>query len=190
MFKDIIGGKFIYLKRITEDDAPDVFKWRSSKSGELLHQPDGYSVEMQRSWINSRPDSEINYIIYDTLFNVKVGMISICEVNHMDKIAECGRLILDYKYIEQGSPYGLEALVLCYGYIFDVMGFRKTTGTINARNDNVISLQSYLGMTQEGRLKKHTLTQGKHEDLLIFSMFSEDFPYYKSQVNKLLQKYK
>ena len=190
MFRDNIFGEFVYLDKVMLSDAEYIYKWRSSKSGELLHRPGGYSIESQRKWIESRPDTEVNYIICDNNTGREVGMIGIYDVNVIDKVSNCGRLILDYKYIEQGSPYGLEALILCYSYIFNEMGFRKITGTINARNEKVISLQSYLGMTQEGSLKKHTLTQGKYEDLLIFSLFAEKFEGYKEKVNKLLEKYR
>jgi ribosomal-protein-alanine N-acetyltransferase len=189
-FDLVIEGEFIDLRQVRLSDAKDIFRWRSSSSGKYLHHPPDYSVESQENWIRNLSDDVIYYIIYPKNSTESVGMVGIYEVNWIDSIADCGGLILDEKYIEHGSPYGLEALLLCYEYIYTKMGIRKTTGVICGLNTRVISLQTHLGMTQEGLLKKHALIDGNYEDLCIFSLFKEDFPNYKDNINKLLNKYR
>jgi len=145
---------------------------------------------MQGDWILSRNSDEKNYIIYNKVNSLPVGMIGIYDCDFHSGVSNCGRLLLFPWHIAQGSPFGLEALKICYGYIFNEMGFRKISGTIAGSNTKVISLQQYLGMTQEGLLKGHALINGVYEDLHVYSLFKDDFPAYSEKIDKLLQKYR
>jgi RimJ/RimL family protein N-acetyltransferase len=189
-FNSVIYGEFITLAKVTESDASYIYELRTSSSGSLLNHPKDYSVEKQREWIASRGNDEINYLIYDKDRGESVGMVSIYECNVHDRVSNCGRLLLEPKYIAQGSPYGLEALKICYGYIFNEMGFRKITGIIAGSNTKIIGLQQYLGMVQEGLMKGHALINGKYEDIHIFSLFKDQFGQYSSRIDNLLNKYR
>ena len=190
-FDNIILGEFITLRKVEFSDAQDIFTWRSGHSGRFLHHPDGYSVSMQEAWIKSRTEQEINYIILDKKTLEKVGMISIYEVNHDDKVAEVGRLLLNDTYLTTSRPYGLEALLLCYNYVFNVMNFRKITGIIAAVNVSMVKLQLFLGMKQEGYLEKHTFINSSFEDLHILSLFKGQFnSTYTKKINFLLKSFK
>jgi len=150
-----------------------------------------YSVEGQRKWIRSRGDNEINYVIVDKMTTERVGAISILDVNDADKIISVGRLILDDKYLTQSKPYGLEALLLTYDYVFNVMDFRKLTGEILEVNNAMVKLQKFLGMKQEGLLEKHVLINGQYENICIMSIFKEQFnKVYKKKVEFLLKSFK
>ena len=174
-FLEIIDGNHIVLRKTTEHDAADIFKWRSGIAGKFLRQPDDYSVQTQRDWILSRSGNEINYIITDVTTKENVGAIGIYDVNDFDKVANVGRLLLDDIYLKKSTPYGLEALLIMYDYVLNVMKFRKITGDILASNEPMFKLQKFLGMKQEGYLEKHTLINGKFEDLHIMSIFSKEF---------------
>ena len=187
-FEQILNGNFIVLKKTGTDDAEDIYKWRSGEGGKYLRQPENYSLEAQKKWIASRGDQEINYIILDKFSNEKVGTISIYDVNETDKVANVGRLLLSDDYLVKSNPYGLEAMLLCYDYVFNKMNFRKITGDIVATNGAMVKLQNYLGMTQEGLLSKHVLINGVYEDLHIMSLFAEVFEnQYKKRVNIFLK---
>lgn len=190
-FENTLEGKFITLKKTTLEDAPLIYNWRTSSSGEHMRHPENYSLKMQEEWIKSRGENEINYIIIDKKNNDKVGTISIYEVNEADRVANVGRLLLDEKYFNKSTPYGLEALLLTYEYLFDKMNFRKMTGDILATNIAMYKLQVFLGMNQEGYLKRHVLINGKEHDLYIMSILKEDFEkYYKPKIFFLLRNFK
>ena len=101
IFEELIEGNFIILKKVVEDDAPDIFEWRSGASGKFLRHPDNYNIQSQIDWIRSRGSSEINYIIYEKKTQLKVGMISIYDVDFSDKVANVGRLLLAEKYLKK-----------------------------------------------------------------------------------------
>lgn len=190
-FQEILTGKYIVLRKAEEKDAEDMFRWRSSYSGRFMRVSLDFSVENQRKWIRSRGENEINYIIVDKLTNESVGAISILDVNEADKIISVGRLLLDDKFLQQSRPYGMEALLLTYDYVFNIMDFRKVTGEILEVNEAMVKLQRFLGMKQEGLLEKHVLINGNYENICIMSIFKEQFnTVYKKKVDFLLKSFK
>jgi diamine N-acetyltransferase len=190
VFKKLLEGDFIFLRKVEETDAQDIFEWRTSSSGKFLRQPDNYSVNLQIEWIKSRSDNEINYIIYSKSESKKVGMISIYDVNFADKVTDVGRLLLEESYLKKSNPYGMEALSLAYGYVFNSMLFRKITGVIAAKNAEMYKLQKFLGMHQEGYLKRHTIIGGVELDLYVMSIFRDEFPGYSNKIKLLLRGFK
>jgi RimJ/RimL family protein N-acetyltransferase len=189
-FDTILEGRFITLKEVVVEDAPDIYNWRTSKSGQFLKHPDNYDLNSQIEWINNRKNSEINYIIYKKDSTKKVGMIGIYNVNFHDEVSDVGRLLLSEEYLTKSNPYGLEALLLAYNYVFNKMNFKKITGVILGLNQDMFKMQKFLGMQQEGYLKQHVLIQNKREDLFIMSLFTEDFSNYKNKINLLLRGFK
>lgn len=190
-FKTFLEGKYIKLRKLEPGDAADIYKWRSGIAGKFLRQPKDYSVMSQEAWIKSRDDNEINYIILDRYSGQKVGFIAIYDVNHADQVANVGRLLLDDVFLSKSCPYGLEAILLMYDYVFNVMNFRKITGDILAINESMVKLQKYLGMKQEGYLEKHVFINGNFEDLHIMSIFADEFNKgYKKKINFLLMNFK
>jgi RimJ/RimL family protein N-acetyltransferase len=183
-FNDIIIGKYIILKKMGLDDALDVYNWRTSVSGNFMRQPEEYSLDSQLNWIKCRSEYEINYIIFDRITNKKVGTIGIYDVNCFDKITNVGRLLLGDEYLGLSNPYGLEALLLCFDYVFNELNFRKITGDILASNLDMYKFQVFLGMKQEGYLEKHVIIKGIEEDIFIMSLFQEVF--FKKYRGKLL----
>jgi RimJ/RimL family protein N-acetyltransferase len=185
-----LQGEFIRLILVIESDAEYIYKLRTSKSAEFLNCPPNYSIESQRGWIKTRPSTEINYMIFRNDTFMPVGMIGIYDCDWTNGVSNVGRLILEDQYVQKGSPYGLEALKICYGYVFNEMGFRKISGTINTKNDKVYRLQTYLGMTDEGCFKDHVLLNGEPQSLHFLSLFKEDFKTYSDNIDKLLDKYR
>jgi RimJ/RimL family protein N-acetyltransferase len=187
-FPVYLKGEFIILHKAITNDAQFIYELRSSPAAQYLNCPPDYSLESQTRWLLARPDTEINYIISDWNGN-RVGMVSIYDCDWANGVSNVGRLLLSEALVHQGTPYGLEALKITYGYVFDVMGFRKISGTINSKNEKVIHLQGYLGMCQEGYFKDHVLLNGEPQDLVFLSLTKEHFPYYCSQIDKLLDKF-
>jgi len=190
LFKDEINGDFILLKKIALSDANEIYTWRKSHSGRFLRNPDNYNLTSQLEWIRSRNNDEINYIIYDKKLSLKVGMIGIYDVDLNDKVANVGRLLLSELFLRKSNPYGLEALLLTYGYVFNEMNFRKITGIISSSNAEMVKLQKFLGMHEEGYLKKHTVISNEIHDLHIMSLFQEGYIGYSNKIKFLLKSFK
>jgi RimJ/RimL family protein N-acetyltransferase len=189
-FVTSMDGEFITLRKVDVEDAEYIYNLRSSESGKYMKCPKDYSIQTQEAWIRSRTDAECNYIIHRNDTSDIIGMIGIYNADWDNGVIEVGRLVLDFEYVNQHTPYGLEALKITYDYVFNTMNFRKMTGVILGRNKRMFSLQTHLGMVQEGYLKDHTILHGKPEDLYIVSLMKEDFPVYASNINDLLNKFR
>jgi diamine N-acetyltransferase len=167
-----IDGKHILLRPMTEADAEDIYKWRTSVSGLFMNQPLNYSVNSQLAWIKARPQNEVNYIIYNQAMD-KVGMIAIVEIDEQNKKAEVGRLLLDEKYLNISTPYGLEALKLTYNIVLNEWKFNKIYGVILSKNQAMIKMQKFLGMEEEGVLKQHIFFNNEFVDLNLYCIFTD-----------------
>ena len=189
-FKTELTGTHTVLRKTEIRDAEDIYNWRSGPSGTFLRQPPGYNLQSQVEWIKSRGAKEINYVIYDKNNNQKVGTIGIYDVNSEDRVANIGRLLLSDVYLGTSNPFGLEALLLTYDYLFNEMEFRKMTGDILATNTAMVKLQKFLGMKEEGFLEKHVVINGKEHDLHIMSIFRDQFNNsYKKKIAFLLRSF-
>jgi len=189
-FENVIEGDFVTLRKVVLDDAPDIYRWRSSESGRYMRHVPDYSLASQIEWIRNRTASELNYIIYIKDSETKVGMIAIYDVNSIDLVANVGRLLLSEEYLKKSTPYGLESLLLTYSFVFDRMNFRKICGDILALNTEMFNMQKFLGMTQEGYLTQHVLIDDKYQDLFIMSLFKENFNSYRKKINFFLRSFK
>jgi RimJ/RimL family protein N-acetyltransferase len=69
------------------------------------------------------------------------------------------------------------------------MSFRKITGVIASVNNAMLKLQLYLGMQEEGYLKRHTKINQEYKDLHILSLFKEDFGFFKNRILILLKSF-
>jgi len=188
-FPDSIQGEFITLAKIQLADAEYIYNLRISESAKYLNCPAGYCIDMQKKWQESRTYNEVNYLILNHKVD-EVGMVSIYDCDWINKVSNVGRLLLEDQYVHKRTPYGLEALLLTYDYVFNKMEFRKIAGTINAMNEKVYSLQKYLGMNDEGYFKKHVLLNGEPQDLYYLSLFAEEFPFYSDRILSMLEKFK
>lgn len=174
-FKELIIGEYVILRKITQEDAQEIYDWRRGSSGKHMRSPEGYSLEMQKTWIRNRSSDEINYMIMDKISRMKLGTIGIYDVNESDLVTNVGRFLLCEKLLGKSSPYGLESLLLTYNFVFNSMNFRKITGDILASNIAMVKLQKFLGMKEEGYLEKHVSINGELHDLHIVSIFKEQF---------------
>lgn len=185
-----VKGTYIELTKITYEDAELIFSWRSSQSGLYLNRVEGYSLDMQKNWIQTRPTNEINYIIKDATTKLKVGMIGIVGISNQDKNAEVGRLLLAPEYLNVSNPYGLEALKICYDLVINKWNFKKVYGNILSTNKNMIRLQKYLGMIEEGVLKQQRFIDGRYQDLILVAIFKEQLnESYIPKINLLLKSF-
>jgi len=189
-FQPELTGQHIILRKAGAEDAEAMYRFRSGYAGRYMRVSPDFSVENQRKWILNRGEQEINYVIVDKHTNETVGAISILDANEADKVISVGRHLVDDKYLTQSKPYGLEALLLTYDYAFNVMHFRKITGEILEVNENMVKLQKFLGMKQEGLLEKHVLIGDAYRNICIFSIFNEQFnTVYKKRVGFLLKSF-
>src|SRR5688572_9794179 len=169
-----LEGEFIELREMVLDDAEIIYDWRSGPSGKLMGQPENYSLEGQKKWMQNRPDNEINYMIVSKETGKRVGMIGILAINPHDKNAYLGRLLVAPEFLTQSTPFGLEALKLCCSLILNEWKFLKVNGDVLSGNQPMLKLQKYLGMKEEGLLKQQKIIDGNAYDLHLVALFADN----------------
>ncbi|QUW83616.1 GNAT family N-acetyltransferase [Streptomyces mirabilis] len=71
--------------------------------------------------------------------------------------------------------YGAEAVVLLLRFMFAERRYHKCLAVIFAHNEASPALTRRLGITEEGRLREHVFSAGRHHDLVMMGMLANEF---------------
>jgi RimJ/RimL family protein N-acetyltransferase len=168
-----LKGEFVDLRPLTADDAALTLRWRQGQRAANLNRG-AQTVEDQAAWLASRPNSEYNFGI--VLKNgATVGMVSISGIDTVHRHAEPGRFLIGEEDAVQGIPAAVEAMKLVYELIFDELGLLRVYGTIASDNVLMIKWQKFLGMREEGRLRRHYFINGHFQDAVMFGMLVDEY---------------
>lgn len=168
-----LEGKFVDLRPLEPEDAEITLGWRLGPRARLLN-AGSQTVDEQRQWICSRPASEFNFVV-ELTDGRPVGMISLLNVNLVSRHGEPARFLIGEEEAVRGIPAAVEALKLLYQLAFDRLGLQRIYGTVVAENRRMARLHEYLGMRQEGRLRRHLLIEGAFRDVLLYGLLEEEF---------------
>lgn len=168
-----LEGRFVDLRPLVPQDAALTYGWRNSARARLLNAAPG-TVEQQEAWIRSRPASEMNFIIARK-DGRPVGMLSLVGIDRTNRHAEPGRFLIGDEEAVQGIPAAVEAMKLLYELAFDILGLVRVYGTIAADNRRMAKWQRYLGMREEGRMRRHSFIDGRFQDSLMFGLLVEEY---------------
>lgn len=171
--KQRLVGEFVNLRPLSVDDAELTFGWRLGARAMLLNQG-AQSIEHQAEWITSRAANEYNFII-ETAQGRPVGMLSLAAIDHVNRTGEPGRFLIGDEEAARGIPAAAEATKLLYELAFDRLGLRRVWGMVASDNVRMIKWQTYLGMTQEGRLRQHLYINGCLQDAVLFGLLDSEY---------------
>jgi len=102
--------------------------------------------------------------------------IGSCGLFHFDQIAhtcEMGIGIGDRAYWSHG--YGRDAVQVLLNYAFRLRNLHKVWLTVNANNERAIRSYKACGFTEEGRLRQHVWSNGKHIDLVYMGVLRSEW---------------
>lgn len=170
---DLISGEFIELRKLKAGDAEITMKWRNSARASMLNKASS-SLEEQIAWIARRPDSEQNYII-QTRKGLPVGMLSLINIDLEHLRAESGRFLIGDEEAVKGIPAAVESMKLLYDLAFKYYKLQRVYGTVASDNTLMIKWQKYLGMKEEGRLRRHYFIDGRFQDAVCLGILAEEY---------------
>lgn len=168
-----LAGEFVDLRPLQPEHAAVTFAWRQqARAAQLNRGAD--SVEAQARWIAARPASEYNFVI--TLKSGQpVGMLALVAVDTVQRHAESGRFLIGDEAAVRGLPAAAEAMKLLYELAFERLGLQRVHGHIAADNTLMIKWQKYLGMQEEGRLRRHAFIDGRFQDLVLLGLLDDEY---------------
>lgn len=168
-----LAGDHVVLRPLSPTDAEITFRWRQGARARLLNEG-ARSVKEQAKWIEARPGNEYNFVI--TLRGGEpVGMLSLIGVNPKSKHAETARFLIGEEDRVNGVPAAVEAMKLLYEFAFDQLGLLRLFGNVTADNMLMVKWQKYLGMKEEGRMRRHHFINGSFQDAIILGLLVEEY---------------
>lgn len=173
MSSQLLRGEFVNLRPLLVADAELTYTWRSAQRAKFLNLG-AVSVELQAQWIASRPSSEYNFII-ELKSGLAVGMVSLTGIDMTNRRGEPGRFLIGDEDAAKGIPVAVEATKLLYELAFDQLGLVRVCGTVAANNHLMTKWQKYMGMKEEGRLRKHLCLDGQFQDAIFLGLLVEEY---------------
>ncbi len=169
-----VWGDFIGLRRITPEDAEITLGWRRSANASLLS-AGSQTLEEQRVWIATRPESEINWMIVLKGTGQPIGMISLVGGNKVHNHVEVGRFLIGERKAVEGVPVAFEAMKLMYEVAFNRLGYKRVWGLTAEDNPAMTRFHKYLGWTEEGRLREHLVLDGRRQDAICLGILEQEY---------------
>jgi diamine N-acetyltransferase len=170
---NILNGVFVNLRQLTVQDAEITLTWRKSQRAKFLN-TGSQTLEQQINWISIRPASELNFIIELKNGN-PVGMLSLVGIDKQNFHAEPARFIIGNEEAVKGIPVAAEAIKLIYGLAFDELNMKRLWGVVAEENSLMLKWHKYLGMKEEGRMRKHLCLSGVFQDAIIIGLLEDDY---------------
>lgn len=168
-----LQGEHVVLRPLSAHDAQITFRWRQGARARLLNEG-ARTIEEQAKWIETRPGNEFNFVIA-LKSGEPVGMLSLIGVNAKSKHAETARFLIGEEDRVRGVPAAVEAMKLLYEFAFDQLGLMRLFGNITADNMLMVKWQKYLGMIEEGRMRRHHHINGTFQDAIILGLLVEEY---------------
>lgn len=168
-----LQGEYVDLRPLATGDAAITLAWRQGARARLLNPGAQNEVEQAR-WISSRPDNEYNFII--ALKDGRpVGMLSLIGVNMLSKHGETARFLIGDEDAVKGVPAAVEAMKLLYEFAFEQLGLLRIFGNVTEDNMLMVKWQKYLGMKEEGRMRRHHYLNGRFQDAIVLGLLEEEY---------------
>ncbi len=168
-----LRGEFVNLRPLREDDAAMTLAWRLSDRAGLLSRG-AETVEDQAAWIRSRPGSEHNFVI-ELTDGTPVGMLSLIGIDQWHGHGVSARFLIGEEEAVRGIPAAVEAMKLLYEHAFDELGLQRVWGLVVDENKRMLKWQRYLGMREEGRLRRHYFIGGRFQDAICLGILAEEY---------------
>ncbi len=130
----------------------------------------------EEEWVKSRKsNSEYTYdfAIEDLETGKYIGGCSINECNLKSRNCTIGIMIGDKEY--WGKGYGSDSLKVLIKFIFEEVNMNKIKLNVFSFNSRAIACYKKVGFVEEGILKKELYRNGKYHDIILMSLFKEDW---------------
>lgn len=166
-------GQHVNLRPLRIEDAELTLAWRQGGRTTFLNRG-AQTVPEQMAWIESRPADELNFII-ELHSGQPVGMLSLIGIDTVNRRAEPARFLIGDPAAVQGVPAAVESMKLLYQLAFDDLKLQRIYGTVASDNRLMIKWQKFLGMHEEGRLRRHYFLDGHFQDAVCLGLLEDEY---------------
>lgn len=173
-------GDNIILRPLKIEDLEKTHEWRNNLK--LIKHTQGIrfpkTIEMDQEWFQNVLIDTSNRNIYfgiDVLpTNEFIGIVQLNNIDYISKTATWGIVIGETS--EHGKGFSVEASKLMLDYGFRILNLRKFNCYVLDYNKAThMMLKSIGGFEKEGRLRNHFFFDNEYHDVIILSLFKENF---------------
>lgn len=177
----MLESENLRLRALKVEDLKFLNEWRNDLENKIMAQGHRLPVSLiqDENWLNSKMgnthSSEVFFMLETHEGKSPIGLIQLNNIDYVSGTAIWGFIIGDKAM--RGKGYSREAALLLFDFAFNVLNLRKIIGYTIAFNEATFNMLKNIGVIHmEGRLKKHYYVNGKYHDVLISSVFRDDYP--------------
>ncbi len=178
-----INTKRLLLRHLTQDDAAELFVYRSKAEVYRYQQFHPLTVEDAKAFISRTAEApgiidswyQLGIIIRQT--NEFIGDMGIYFLPPEARQTELG---ITLKPHQQMHGYATEALSSLIDYLFRELGVQRIICSVDPRNGRSIKLMERIGFRQEAHFRKSLFQDNEWQDDLIFALQEDEWPVSKS----------
>ncbi|MGL6058442.1 MAG: GNAT family N-acetyltransferase [Culicoidibacterales bacterium] len=172
----MLTGKRVYLRLLEQEDIPKRTEWINDFETNIMFRFD-WPISLSKSyqWFNKtmNDDSKMHFVIVDIKTNDLIGMVGLLNIDFKSKRAEVYLTIGNKDY--RGKGLSTEVLQILINYSFNILALER----LQAHNFtyNIASQKMFekVGFLKEGIMRKHSLKNGKLEDINIYGLLKEEW---------------
>ncbi|NKC60610.1 GNAT family N-acetyltransferase [Vagococcus fluvialis] len=167
----------IRLRKVTIADAPIYNKWRNDTEVMYSTSPELDQFTLSETekfigFITESPNGK-SYMIETKEDHQTVGIISLIDINHKDRSAEC---IIDIGEKEKwGQGIGRDAFELLLNYAFNELNFHRLSLRVFSFNRRAITLYKKLGFKEEGVMREAFYRSGQWHDIHVMGVLKREY---------------
>ena len=169
-------GSKVHLKPFEREDLQLSLEWNNN---EAINAYNGSrfpnSVLEQTEWYEKtqKDKTKKRLVICSNETGGKAGMVSLFNINERHRNAEIG-VYLSPEFQKKG--FAKESLLLLAKFAFMELGLHKLYATIYFFNTDSVKLFESAGFKYEYTMKEEIYTNGRFEDIKVYSIFKKDLP--------------
>ena len=176
----MLRSEHLNLRALRIADLKFLNEWRNNLENKVLTQSYRLPVTttLDEEWLklkmsNNRAN-EVFFIIENIETEIPIGLIELTDIDYISGRAVWGLLIGDKSM--RGRGLGSEALLLLFDYAFNILNLRKLNAYCLDFNAKLLNVLKKIGNVKtEGTLKEHYFLNGSYHDVIITSIFRNDF---------------
>ncbi|MEA1960098.1 MAG: GNAT family protein [Bacillota bacterium] len=172
------------LRPINKEDLKTVLHWRNTKHVRSSMISNRFvALDELTEWYDTLAQKEALCLLFE-IGRIPVGLSTFSHINQLHDTALCSFYL---GRIDLPDSCSLLQAYLSLNYGFQNLHLRKTSRKLSSSHQKEISFLRKLGFVQEGCLRKHYQRQGQYEDLIILSLFNEQWKQKRSEIRKEIQ---
>jgi RimJ/RimL family protein N-acetyltransferase len=175
-----INNKTLYLRAFETTDLNYLINLRSQSDLLAFTVGNSYfgSSEYTKKLLNENLISDgknLYLMICKVVDKEPVGYISLIDIDHVNKRALIGGVIIDPYF--SGNGYGTLAIKEALDFLFFQQNMNKVYGYWLSSNAPSLKIAKKLGFQEEGLLRKHVFKNKMYNDVFILSIFKDEYIY-------------